>query len=205
MQQITIRNEVTHGEPRSGENPADRALKLHRGAAYFGAEPRAKGSQALVSNRETHIGHGQTIARQQVFGAVDAHPGQEPMRCLSEGAREESMVMIWREARFTSRVGETYRLIQPGSQIIARAAQSAKELVIHQGTEPVRRRIDEWMRHGCSLSQNPAIRIQGQALAAPNYCTTKRTQEPDRHGEQIAQGDGPEKPQNVAAAHHQPA
>src|SRR5947209_3642842 len=66
------------------------------------------------------------------------------------------MIMIRRQARLPHRVGQPERPLHPRRQIIARPAETPEQIAIHQRPEPVRRAVDQWMRHSASLPDSAA-------------------------------------------------
>ena len=52
------------------------------------------------------------------------------MRSFAEGLAEKAMIVERRQARFAGRVRQAERLVQAGSQIIARPAQTPEEFII---------------------------------------------------------------------------
>ena len=147
MQEETAGNEPVRSRLGRRKDFADAALVFRRRVPHHRPEQRAERPETFVADRETNLGDRKLVQCEHPLGVVDAHSRQEFVGCFSERSGKKPMVVERRQARFARGVGETKRLIDPGRQIIARPAQTAKELIVDQRSEPVGSRVDQRVLH----------------------------------------------------------
>ena len=85
---------------------------------------------------------------QKPLGLVDhPKPRQKFVRCFAESPCEEAVIVEGREASFPRGICQPQGLIQTGRQVVARAAQAAKQFVVQERAQAMRRCDDQRMRH----------------------------------------------------------
>src|SRR5262245_19856110 len=91
--QEAIRKEPVHTRPGYRVDPAEPRAKLARRAARKLVKTGAEGTEARIAHLHADLTHARLGGRQKRAGAVDSPASQKLVRCLTECALEETLVM----------------------------------------------------------------------------------------------------------------